>query len=88
MPVLQLIGSPTIIEPDTSYAVDEDVQLVCKYLQAYKTGKIDRKYQEHGPLVKFSGGGPLLDKVCHDLLKDYMPKHVAQTKLSQKLFIK
>ena len=89
MPVLQLIRSlEYYIDPGAPYDVNSDVQLVCKYLQAYKKGKIDRQYQEHGPLVKFSRDDKLSDKACHELLKEYMPEHVAQTKLTQKLFIK
>lgn len=88
LPVLQLLSSSKYIDPDAPYDVDSDVQLVCKYLQAYKRGKIDRQYQEHGRLVKFSLDDDLSDEACHGLLKEYMPKHVAQTKLTQKLYIK
>lgn len=88
MPILQLISIPKLIDSDTPFDVDDDVQLVCKYLQAFKTGVIDRQYQEGGPLVKFSGRDRLSDTTCHELLKEYiMPKHAAESKLTQKLFI-
>lgn len=34
IPVLALLGSPHVVDND--YVVDDSVQLVCKYLQAYK----------------------------------------------------
>ena len=46
---LHLLGSPHVIHPDTPYAIDADVQLVCKYLRAYKIGGtkgIDRLYKQ------------------------------------------
>ena len=49
VPTLGLLGSPHVIHPATPYAVDQDVQLVCKYLNAYKIGGtkgIDRLYRE------------------------------------------
>ena len=36
VPALGLLGSPHVVHPATHYAVDDDVQLVCKYLRAYK----------------------------------------------------
>ena len=35
IPVLELIGTPHLIHHQTPLFVDEDVQLVCKYLRAY-----------------------------------------------------
>ena len=35
VPVLGMLGAPHAIDPDTPYTVDDDVQLVCKYLKAY-----------------------------------------------------
>lgn len=46
IPVLALIGSEHMISQETAYLVDEDVQLVCKYLDAFKSGEIDRLYKE------------------------------------------
>ena len=37
------------MEPNRAYVVDEDVQLVCKYLKAYQVGGkngIDKLYKE------------------------------------------
>lgn len=91
VPALQLLGSPQYIQPDIPYTVDSDVQLVCKYLQAYKLGspkKIDRLYLEGRQLVKFSTDFDLSDEECHSLLQEYMPKHIASTKITQQLFIR
>ena len=35
VPALGMLGVPYPINPNTPYTVDEDVQLVCKYLKAY-----------------------------------------------------
>ena len=91
VPALQLLGSPQYIHPDIPYAVDADVQLVCKYLQAYKMGvpkRIDRLYKEGCQLVKFSTDPDLSEDDCHRLLQEYMPKHIASTKITQQLFIR
>lgn len=39
VPALGLLGIPHEVHPDTPYVVDEEVQLVCKYLKAYKLFK-------------------------------------------------
>ena len=49
MPALGLLGTPYYIRPDTPYTVDEEVQLVCKYLKALQVGGeegIDKLYEE------------------------------------------
>ena len=49
IPVLDLIGSNRLISTEEPYFVDGDVQLVCKYLKAYKIGGyqgIDKRYRE------------------------------------------
>ena len=49
IPSLGLLGTKHYVEPSTPFMVDDDVQLVCKYLKAYKTGGtrgIDRLYKE------------------------------------------
>ena len=49
VPALGLLGTPHCIYPQTLFVVDDDVQLVCKYLKAYRTGGtkgIDRLYRE------------------------------------------
>ena len=53
VPALGLLGVPHVIHQNTPYTLDDDVQLVCKYLQAYqlyleKGGQkgINRPYRE------------------------------------------
>ena len=49
LPALGLIGTAHYILPEEPYVVDEEVQLVCKYLHAYDVGGtkgIDRLYME------------------------------------------
>ena len=53
VPALCLLGSPHLIHHGTHYSVDSDVQLVCKYLRAYKVQRknkvqagINRLYKE------------------------------------------
>ena len=49
VPALGLLGTPHYIKPDKPYTVDEEVQLVCKYLKALQVGGkkgIDKMYRE------------------------------------------
>ena len=51
LPTLGLLGSPHFIHHATPYAVDSDVQLVCKYLRAFKAYRnghigINKLYKE------------------------------------------
>ena len=49
IPALGLLGTPYEIDPNAPYVVDEEVQLVCKYLRAYKIGGrkgINKLYKE------------------------------------------
>lgn len=49
IPALGLLGTQHFIHSEKPYTVDEEVQLVCKYLHAYKIGGrrgIDRLYRE------------------------------------------
>ena len=49
VPALGILGTPHYIHPDTPYTVDEEVQLVCKYLKALQIGGkkgIDKLYRE------------------------------------------
>ena len=49
VPALGLLGTPHCVYPQTPYVVDDDAQLVCKYLKAYKVGGtkgINRLYKE------------------------------------------
>ena len=54
MPTLGLLGKQHFIRSDKPYSVDDDVQLVCKYLQAYEKGSksIDRLYREGEDYLK------------------------------------
>ena len=93
VPALYLIGSPQYILPDTPFTVDSNVQLVCKYLLAYnlkdtKQRGIDRLYKEGHAPVKFSTDRDLSKDVCHALLHQHMPKHIASCKITQQLFIR
>ena len=38
IPALGLLGTPQVIDPSEPYVVDEEVQLVCKYLREFKIG--------------------------------------------------
>ena len=91
VPVLGLIGTQHMIPRDKAYSVNEDVQLVCKYLKAHKTGGtkgIDKLYREGGQLVKFSLDPELSEEECQSLLQKYMSEHIKKTKITQRLFIK
>lgn len=49
IPALGLLGTPHMVYSETPYVVDNDVQLVCKYLKAYRVGGtkgIDKLYKE------------------------------------------
>ena len=94
VPALYLVGTPHYIQPSIPFSIDNDVQLVCKYLQAYKTKDrrqqrmIDRLYKEgHNP-VKFSTDPDLTDEICHSLLQEYMPEHITGCKITQQLFVR
>lgn len=93
VPALALIGSQHYIHPNTPFTIDQDVQLVCKYLQAYecKTTSqrgIDRGYREGHSPVKFSTDPDLSEEACQILLSLYMPKHITSSKITQQLFIR
>ncbi len=70
VPALGFLGTPYLIEPNAPYIVNEEVQLVCKYLRAYKIGGtkgINKLYKEgmyacafmHRPWCVCVGGGTL-----------------------------
>ena len=89
VPTLNLLGSLHFIDAGVPYDVDDDVQLICKYLQAYKQQEIDILYDDENKiLVKFSQDPFLPEEDCHRLLKEYMPKHAAAAKITQRLFIR
>ena len=62
IPIFKLLGTPTLVESTAQYSdvSDPDVQLVCKYLNAYDIGGgkgIDKLYKE--------GAVPM--QCCYDL---------------------
>ena len=64
-PILHILGSKILINADIPITIDEDVQLVCKYLKAYKIGGlegIDRLCQDSQRLACrfFSGSVNIL----------------------------
>ena len=94
VPALQLLGATDHnVDEDVAFTVDSDVQLVCKYLRAYKASSdnsqgIDRLYREGGRQVKFSTEPNLKDEDCHSLLQEFMPLHITPHKITQQLFIR
>ena len=46
IPALKLLGTKHFIRPEKPYTVNDDVQLVCKYLQAFQNDEIDRLYRD------------------------------------------
>lgn len=49
VPTLNLVCTKEFVEPSRPYVVDDDVQLVCKYLKAYEVGGkngIDKLYRD------------------------------------------
>ena len=46
VPVLGLLGPPVAIEHNSKFYVTDEVQLVCKYLKAYDSKKIDKLYRD------------------------------------------
>ena len=46
VPVLGLLGTPVTIEHTSKFSITDEVQLVCKYLRAYETKRIDMLYRE------------------------------------------
>ncbi len=46
VPVLGLLADRYHVQPGTPYNIDEDVRLVCKYLEAYESGAINALHSE------------------------------------------
>ena len=92
IPTLGLVGAHRYIQSDEPYMVDNDVQLVCKYLLAYRSNEIDTIHEElhHDKLpgVKFSTKKDLTNKECQHILLQNMPPHVKHSKITQRLFVK
>ncbi len=99
IPVFHLLGTPHYISPDIPFDVNDDVQLVCKYLNAYNKGEIDRLYLEpierlknklpKPRIIKFSEDPNLNDTDCQKFLNDYIvSKSIRKSKATQQLFVK
>ena len=88
IPSLFFIGTKHCIKAAESYDIDDDVQLVCKYLNAFDIGRINTLCEGEGPPVKFSLDKDLSKQTCDKLLKKYMPGNSELSKLSQKVFIR
>ena len=56
VPALGILGEPHLVDHSVPYTVDDDVQLVCKYLKAYwdykdnKGRGINRLYRDKGAI--------------------------------------
>ena len=49
IPTLNLVSNKEFVEPNRPYVLDDDVQLVCKYLKAFEVGGkngIDKLYRD------------------------------------------
>ena len=44
-PIFNLLGTRMLVKPENPYFIDEEVQLVCKYLKALKDKSIDTLYK-------------------------------------------
>ena len=62
IPTLGLLGSPQKVSSETPFIIDEEVQLVCKYLKAHKEKRIDRLYKD-GMLCSLAHLGSISDHV-------------------------
>ena len=46
VPTFQFVGTPHCIDSKYKLKIDDEIQLVCKYLKALKSGHIDNIYKE------------------------------------------
>ena len=46
IPTFNLLGSTYLVPNETPFIINSEVQLVCKYLKAFKTKRIDRLYKK------------------------------------------
>lgn len=46
VPTLQFVGTPYRVDSNYKYRIDDEAQLVCKYLQALQSGSIDMLFKE------------------------------------------
>ncbi len=94
IPTFDLIGNTTYIDPHIPFAVNPDVQLVCKYLKEYRVkgsffSGIDKLFlNEHMSPIKYSAGKDLTDQLCQELLQENSPQIAAKSKLLMKTFVR
>ena len=92
IPVFKLVENRKHITYEIPYTIDPDVQLVCKYLNAYECREdarrgIDKLYLfDICPPVKFSEDNDLLESTCQELLDKY--GKIAESKVLKKLYIR
>ncbi len=62
---LGLLGSSKLIKDTREFVIDDDVQLVCKYLRAFKMGTVDKLYRD-GMYVRimFTDEGMWVNELC------------------------
>ena len=88
VPCLKYIGTKHHVTANDPLDVDDDTQLVCKYLKALTHGnRINRLYWREKE-VKFSLDRDLDSAECHQLLLEHMHPHVKNRKIMQQLFVK
>ena len=99
LPLFKYVGKKQEVNRHGPFDVNDDVQVVCKYLKAYdETGKKGKKridtlipFRTNPRLdepIKFAAGRDLPDEECHEFLNKYMPEHVKERKVMQHLFVK
>ena len=68
IPTLGLLGAPHLIPSDTPFIIDDDAQLVCKYLKAYKEKRIDRLFKQS--MQVFIDVGTIFLETCTYFVRD------------------
>ena len=92
IPLFKYVGVKRGITATEPFEIDNDVQLVCKYLKAFteegRRGilKIDQLARHDKP--NKIAGSDLPASECRELLDDHMPEHVKERKVMQHLFVK
>ena len=80
IPMLSLLGSACKVLNEIPFIIDEEVQLVCKYLKAHKEGRINQLYKEGMFLSAHLSIRPVY---CHILLHRESAKLISiQIKIS------
>lgn len=87
-PFVSYVGKEKRISPKLSLDLDDDTQLVCKYLRAYHAGNLNRTYSNvKKKPVSIASDPPVPSEECEALLREYMPPDVRERKLTQHLFV-